>query len=894
MRVTSMPLRDIQAGPLPESEAYKLFELAIRRARLRIRLALGAAVISMWLMIFLAGPGTPSRSSLALALLWTLVTAVLSIVSPFLRSLRHVAEQVRAERNACARLAEIATRTGNVVIVTDAEERIQWVNQAFVRASGYELVEVLGRRPGEVLQGAATEPHERVRIRAALQRRERVVSELHNYRKNGECYLVRLEIDPLLDPEGRLTGFMAIQVDVTAQRDSERLVRQQTERLESAIAVANLGFSEWDVNTNVVRFDARIRGMLGLGEEYAVLPFDKTYQFFDPDYVDERQRRLSGFVAGIDANYHQVLRMRHSDGSNRWLNVSRFVASRDPSGKALQVISTYADITEITEARQRAEAATRAKSEFLANMSHEIRTPMNGVLGMTGLLLNTDLTEEQRHYAKIVHGSAEILLNLINDILDFSKIEAGKLRLESMEFDLRQLVEDAGEMLALRAHEKGLELVCLIDPKVPLKLSGDPGRLRQILLNLGSNAVKFTEVGLVTIRVELADQDSTSSRVGLRFTITDTGIGIAPEQCAQLFTPFMQADSSTTRRYGGTGLGLSISRQLVALMDGTIVVESTPGRGSSFSFTVALRVGAAAPPLSSAAALRGVRILIVDDQEANRQHLAALLQERGITPVGAADGDSALRVLAAAVADEQPFAAVLIDVQMPDMDAVTLAEAIQANPALSATPLILLSMLGREGSAVSPHLEFAGTVTKPVRAARLLQTLEQSLGAATTVARPNPPDGPPVGTPVATALLVEDNRVNQLLARKLLERLGCRTLIANNGLEALEVLRSTPCDVVFMDCQMPVMDGFEATTRIRDPGSGVLDPHIPIIAMTANAMQGDRDLCLTAGMSDYLQKPVNVEELTRALRESLGRARASGPEPRGGAPTVRMMTREPR
>jgi len=866
-----MAFSDIPVYPVPDSDTSKLLQRAMRHARLEARIGISITIVMFW-FLGLNGSSHGARTvNMALAVALTLIGAVLWIASPFLVGLRRVSDQLSRERNLYARIAAVATRTGNAVIMTDPAGRIQWVNGAFVRATGYEIAEAHGRKPGELLQGADTEPQEKARIAGALQRRESITAELFNYTKQGIRYRVRLEIDPLFDADGSLSGFMAIQTDVTAQRDSERLLRLQTERLERALAVANLGCSEWDTGSDTVTFDARARAILGLGDEFAVTTMAKANALLDCADAEALNEQRYRIMTGELDEERRVVRARHADGRHRWLNLARVVSSRDLSGRALQTTTTWVDITEITEARQRAEAATRAKSQFLANMSHEIRTPMNAVIGMTGLLLNSDLNDEQRDYATIVGRSAETLLDLINDILDFSKIEAGKLELESVEFDLRQLVEDVGEIIALRAQEKNLELVCLIDPSVPVRLRGDPGRLRQVLLNLGSNAVKFTEQGSVTIRVSLVDAGAEAGRAHLRFMIIDTGIGVAPEHRAQLFTAFTQADSSTTRRYGGTGLGLSISRQLVGLMGGLIDVDSTLGQGSSFWFTVTLDRLPAPAEWIPLRALLGSRILIADSHDSSRRLVVNLFTQWGLHADFVSDGCTVLRRLG--VATEKSYDAIIVDSRLPDMTAWDLAEAIRSGPANADIPLILWSPLGLLSDGVAHSRHFAGRLTKPVRAMRLLQTLERALAARPVAVRSDRPLDRSTAAPLARVLIVEDNRVNQLLARKLLERLGCEIVIANDGREALAVLKTTACEVVFMDCQMPVMDGFEATKQIRDPAGGALDPTVPIIAMTANVMQGDREACLAVGMNDYLQKPVDARELTRVLHAALARRR---------------------
>ncbi|HET9039922.1 MAG TPA: response regulator [Gemmatimonadales bacterium] len=626
----------------------------------------------------------------------------------------------------------------------------------------------------------------------------------------------------------------------------------------------------------------------------------------DPAARIQRHRRDDGTVIEVDMTSHPIVfagrpakltvaidvteRRRAEEATRRY--ALELELHRDRIEEQARHLTLQAE--ELAAARDQALALGRTKEDFLATMSHEIRTPMNGVLGMLGLLLDTELTAEQRERAVMAHKSAEALLTIINDILDFSKIEAGKLDLETLDFDLRTTLEDVASLLGERASSKGLELSCVVHESVPRMVCGDPGRLRQVLVNLVGNAIKFTHEGEVVVRAQLADAGERTG-VLLRFEVSDTGIGMGPDVQARLFEAFSQADASMARRYGGTGLGLAICKRLAALMGGEIGVRSEKGAGSTFWFTAAFSLPTTATVYPRRESVAGLKVLAVDDHANTRQVLSQLLTAWEMRSAVTESGDAALALLRAAVDEGAPFDLAIIDMQMPGMDGFSLAKAIRADPRLAPTRLVLLTSVALRGQAKEAHsMGFAGYLTKPIRQSALYDCVATVMGMPDAGGR-----GADTRLPLVTRhtlaearaairariLVAEDNQINQQVALGILQRLGHHADIAANGLEAVEAVRRLPYDLVLMDCQMPDMDGFEATRAIR-----ALDRdgrRLTIVAMTANAMQGDGARCLAAGMDDYLSKPVSVEKLASVLQRWLPEERADRPADEGSAPAGR-------
>lgn len=795
----------------------------------------------------------------------------------------------------------IETAVEGIVVITD-QGLIELVNPAITNLFGYRPEELMGRHVRILIPPPDDHEYDGYLHNDLATGVEKILGsrrEIVVRRKDGSVFSIDLSVgEMVINGSRKFTGFIR---DISARKASENRLRESESRLQLTLDVSTDGLYDWNLRTLQAYYSPRWIKLLGFGDQE--IPLNNISDWKSRVHPDDRpwvEQALTDHLEGRAEHFIVEHRVRHRLGEWKWFAMRGKIVQRDKLGRPLRMMGTLTDITErklaeaelahaareleqknkeLAEARDRALDAARAKAEFLATMSHEIRTPMNGVIGMTSLLLDTALSSEQRDYAETIRRCGEHLLDIVNDILDFSKMDAGKMALETLDFDLRTTMEETVALVAERAYAKGLELGCLIQASVPARLKGDPGRLRQILLNLLGNAIKFTERGEVLMTVGVVDEEAGGSgdSVMVQFEVTDTGIGLTPVQQQKLFQPFTQADGSTTRQYGGTGLGLAICKKLAELMGGRIGVRSTYGVGSTFWFTARFKVQAGDGCQLTTVVKghsAGRRILVVDDHAVNRNILKHQLVACGYQCECVEHPSKALDRLCEAIERGEPFDLAIVDMQMPGMDGLQLARYIKADERISSTRLVLLTSMGQRGDAkIAQEAGFAAYLTKPIRQSQLIDCLDLVLaGSGSQGSRP---DGSPAGivtTHVVSevraslrghVLLVEDNPVNQKVAVKMLEKLGCRVDVAGNGKEAVAAIERIRYALVLMDCQMPEMDGFEATKVIREREGG--DRHTPIIAMTANAAAEDRDHCLNVGMDDFISKPVTAQVLASVL-----------------------------
>ena len=823
-------------------------------------------------------------------------------VAMFGREITERKEAEEALRQSEQRLALHMKHTPLGVIEWNLDFNVTEWNPAAETIFGYTAGEARGQHASFIIPEEYREHVDKV-WGELLTRSGGVRSTNENLTKDGHFILCEWYNTPLIDAEGDVIGVASLVLDVTERKRAEEEIRLSEVQFRSVWESSLDGMRLTDPDGTIIRVNRAFCRMAG--KEKEELEGHSIGELFAEEKKEHvLQKYRDRFAAGeVEPQFERQLTLWN--GKKVWFSVSN--AFLEAGGGPAMLLSLFRDITarkeaeselkiraeelllaksmaeeqarmleiqaqELREAREAALQASRLKSEFVANMSHEIRTPINGVIGMTGLLLDTVLSGEQREYAEIIKTSGDALLGVVNDILDFSKIEAGKMRFEQIDFDLQQTIEESLELLAAKAQEKGLELTSETERGVPVALTGDPGRLRQVIMNLLGNAVKFTEEGEVSLTVKLVGQDEEEEEALLRFEIRDSGIGISSEARSKLFRAFSQADGTTTRRYGGTGLGLAISKQIVEMMGGEIGVESQSGRGSKFWFTARFRRRTSGSEESGQdVTFAGKRALIVDDNATSRSMLSRMLSKWDMVCTAVGNGEVALQELRRAARSSDSYVVAVVDMGMPDMDGKTLARRIKDEKSLARTQVVLLTSLGQKGERSVADTSVSAWTSKPVKESALHDAMMTALSLTTSgsglrgspgrkeTALPREALSPWKTTRI---LIAEDHEVNQKVTVKMLEKLGYRADVASNGREAVKAFDRNRYDIILMDCSMPEMDGFEAARAIRATEAGY---RTAIIAMTANALEGDRERCLAAGMDDYIAKPVDRSELAHKL-----------------------------
>ncbi|WP_338416467.1 PAS domain S-box protein [uncultured Sphaerotilus sp.] len=804
---------------------------------------------------------------------------------------RDVSERLEAERALRLR-GRIIDSIGVGVVIADArkaDQPIIYTNVAFERMTGWRFDEVVGQNC-RFLQGAGTDRTEIDRLRRAISEGRDIEVLLLNYTKTGQPFWNELRVMAIHNAEGRLTHYVALQNDVTARNETQQQIARSEEQLRRVLNATHDGIVVIDETGSIETFNVGAEKMFGysadevIGRNVSVI-VPELHRSQHDGYI---ARYLSSGQSGIMGNEREF-EARRKDGEVVWIALR--VGLLDETGTApapapadgrRRFIGVIHDITdrkraeiELRHAKEAAEDAASAKSEFLANMSHEIRTPMHGVLGAIEMLQDTPMSGQQERFLNTARTSASLLLGVIDEILDFSRLEAGKLRIEALDFDLRRTVEDVTAMLAQRAHAKKLELACYIAPGVPEMVRSDPIRVRQVLVNLVGNAIKFTERGEVVVSVGLVAGEGGVSM--LRFEVRDTGIGIARDKQSTLFQPFTQADSSTSRRFGGSGLGLSIAKRLVELMNGHIDIDSQEGQGSRFWFTLPMMMSGQALHRNPNRNFPGTRVLVVDDNATNRIILHRYLTSWSSQSSSASSGDEALAKLQDAAISGRPYEVALLDLNMPGMDGYALVRQIQSDPALAAMPLIMLSSAAQDPVRMK-GLRVDIWLDKPVRQSDLHDAI------STVLHRHIPAPEAPTRRAGAhfsgeQVLLVEDNPITREVGAQMLRKRGLEVSLAEDGLQAVRAIQEHAYDIVLMDIQMPGLDGYDATRAVREWELTSGRERVPIIALTAHALPADRQKCLAAGMDDYVVKPYSTETVSTVIARWLmppGKAAPAG------------------